>query len=151
MFKISAPARVLSCALALLPGIAGAALGETATSIRSDTARLKASLRVTSAASYTRHELTLPTGTIVHEYVNAGGTVFALRWRGPFKPDLPSLLGSYFDIYASAPRSAGSSRSRLAIDQANLVVRAGGHQRAFVGLAYVPQLMPPGLSATDLK
>lgn len=151
MFKISAPDLALSCALALLPGIASAALGETATSVRSDTARLKASLRVTSAAAYTLHELTLPTGTIVHEYLNSGGTVFAVSWRGPFKPDLPALLGRYFDTYASAPRSAGSSRSRLAIDQGNLVVRAGGHQRAFVGLAYVPQLMPQGLSATDLK
>jgi hypothetical protein len=151
VFKISAPARALSCALALLPGIASATLGETATSVRGDTVRLKASLRVTSAATYTTHELTLPTGTIVREYLSAGGTVFAVSWRGPFKPDLPALLGKYFDTYASAPRSAGSSRSRLAIDQGNLVVRAGGHQRAFVGLAYVPQLMPQGLSATDLK
>jgi hypothetical protein len=151
VFKISTPARALSCALALLPGIASAALGETATSVRGDTVRLKASLRVTSAATYTTHELTLPTGTIVREYLSAGGTVFAVSWRGPFKPDLPALLGRYFDTYASAPRSAGSSRSRLAIDQGNLVVRAGGHQRAFVGLAYVPQLMPQGLSATDLK
>lgn len=151
MFRISAPALAVTCALALLPGIAGAVLGETATSVRADTARLKASLRVTSAATYTTHELTLPTGTIVHEYLNAGGTVFAVSWRGPFKPDLPALLGKYFDTYASAPRSAGSSRSRLAIDQGNLVVRAGGHQRAFVGLAFVPQLMPPGLSVTELN
>ena len=151
MFKISAPALAVTCALALLPGIASAALGETETSVRSDTARLKASLRITSAATYTMHELTLPTGTIVHEYLNAGGMVFAVSWRGPLKPDLPTLLGGYFDTYAAAPRSAGSSRSRLAIDQSDLVVRAGGHQHAFVGLAYVPQLMPPGLNATELQ
>ncbi len=151
MFKKSAPAFAVTCVLALLPGIAGAALGETEASVRSDMARLKASSRITTAASYTMHELTLPTGTIVHEYLDAGGTVFAVSWRGPFKPDLPALLGSYFDTYASAPRSAGSSRSRLAIDQGNLVVRAGGHQRAFTGLAYVPQLLPPGLSVTDLR
>ncbi len=151
MFKISAPALAVTCALALLPGIASAALGETETSVRSDTARLKASLRITSAATYTMHELTLPTGTIVHEYLNTGGMVFAVSWRGPLKPDLPALLGRYFDTYASAPRSAGSSRSRLAIDQSDLVVRAGGHQHAFVGLAYVPELMPQGLSVTELK
>jgi hypothetical protein len=97
------------------------------------------------------HELRLPSGTIVREYLDASGTVFAVTWRGPFKPDLPTLLGRYFDSYASAPRSAGSTRSRLAIDQANLVVRAGGHQRAFVGLAYVPQLLPPGVSVADLQ
>jgi hypothetical protein len=95
--------------------------------------------------------MTLPTLTVVREFVNGTGTVFAVSWRGPFKPDLQALLGRYFATYTDAPRSAGSNRSRLAIDQSNLVVRAGGHQRAFAGLAYVPQLMPVGVRAADLQ
>ena len=149
--KLRAPALSMTCALVLIPGNASATLGEQASSVQNDTLRLKASLRVTATPNYTVHELTLPAGTIVHEFINAAGTVFAVSWRGPMQPDLPSLLGSYFGIYAEAPRGAGSDRSHLAIDQANLVMRAGGHQRGFVGLAYVPQLMPQGLNSTDLR
>lgn len=138
--------------LNLTPSAAYAALGEPEASAYNDTARLKASVRVTAAAQIHRvHELTLPSGTVVREFINAAGVVFAVSWRGPFKPDLPALLGSYFSTYATAARTSGSDRSHLTIDQANLVVSAGGHPRAFMGLAYVPQLMPPGVVAADLQ
>jgi hypothetical protein len=149
--SLHAPAFSMTCALALMPGVASATLGEKETTVQGDAVRLRASLRATPAAAFTVHELTLPTGTIVREFVNAAGTVFAVSWRGPSQPDLQSLLGSYFDTYAKAPRSAGSDRSHLGIDQSNLVVRAGGRQRAFVGLAFVPQLIPQGVSAADLQ
>ena len=77
--------------------------------------------------------------------------MFAVSWRGPFMPDLQALLGSYFTTYANAPRSAGSNRSHLAIDGNQLVMRASGHQRAFVGVAYLPRLLPPGLNAGELQ
>jgi len=143
---------ILVLALIALPVAAHAALGEPAASVPADSARLKASVRVLgTGGAYTVHELTLPTGTIVREFLNGAGTVFAVSWRGPFQPNLPALLGSYFATYANAPRSAGSNRSHLAIDESNLVVRAAGHQRAFVGLAYLPRLLPPGLSASELQ
>lgn len=139
-------------ALVALPVVAQATLGEPAASVPSDSVRLKASVRVMgTGAAYTVHELTLPTGTIVREFLNSAGTVFAVSWRGPFQPDLQPLLGSYFSTYANAPRSAGANRSHLAIDESNLVVRAGGHPRAFVGLAYLPRLLPQGLSASELQ
>ena len=142
----------LVVALIALPLAAHATLGEPAASVPSDSVRLKASVRVLgTGAAYTVHELTLPTGTIVREFLNDAGTVFAVSWRGPFMPDLQALLGSYFTTYAKAPRGAGSNRSHLAIDESNLVVRAGGHQRAFVGLAYVPRLLPPGLNPGALQ
>lgn len=156
--QLRVEAQPLACALAcalvwssLVPGTARAALGENESSIRSDSARLKASVRVTSGATYTTHELTLPTGTVVREFLGANGTVFAVTWHGPFKPDLATLLGSTFSGYTSAPRTAGSTRTRMAIDQSNLVVRASSHARSFRGLAYVPQLLPPGVKTEDLK
>ena len=128
-----------------------AALGDTAVSVSNDSARFKASLRVVGGASYDVHELATPTGTTIREFVAPAGTVFAVAWRGPFKPDLRVLLGSYFNLYASAPRSAGSTRSHLAIDQQTLIVRAGGHMRAFSGLAWVPELVPAGVNPGELQ
>jgi hypothetical protein len=128
-----------------------AALGDTTTSVSSDTVRLKASLRVISGASYSVHELTTAEGTAIREYVTPAGTVFAVAWRGPFKPDLHVLLGAYFNLFVSAPRSTGSTRTQLAIDQPALVMRAGGHMRAFSGVAWVPGLVPAGVSPGELQ
>ncbi|HEX9473632.1 MAG TPA: DUF2844 domain-containing protein [Steroidobacteraceae bacterium] len=128
-----------------------AALGEAVSSVSSDGARLKASLRVIGGAGYDVHELTTPAGTTIREYIAPSGTVFAVAWRGPFKPDLRLLLGGYFDLYASSPRSAGSTRTQLAIDRQALVVRAGGHMRAFSGLAWVPALVPAGVNPGALQ
>lgn len=150
-------ARLASLAALTLPALWGAAppalaaLGDAAVSVSSDTAQLRASLRVVGGASYDVHELTMATGTIIREFVAPSGTVFAVAWRGPFKPDLRVLLGGYFDLYASAPRSAGSTRAQLAIDQPTLIVRAGGHMRGFSGLAWVPTLVPAGVDPGALQ
>ena len=128
-----------------------AALGDLEASVSSDSAKLKASPRVENRPAFTVHELQTPTGTVIREFVAASGVVFAVSWRGPFKPDMNLLLGRYFGAYASAPRSPGSTRSRLMIEQPDLVVHAGGHIRAFAGIAYVPQLLPANVTEGDLQ
>ena len=135
----------------LCPSAGQAALGDTFASVQSDGVRLKATLRVEAAGAYTVHELQLPTGTAVREYLGPAGMVFAVTWRGPFKPDLRQLLGQYFENYSSAPRSAGSTRSRMAIDSATLVMRAAGHMRSHMGLAYAPQWVPAGVNPEALQ
>ncbi len=130
---------------------APAALGEPLASIRADTQRMKAAApRVQAGIGYTLHELQDATGGIIHEYVSPAGVVFAVTWRGPFKPDLQQLLGSRFDTYVNAPRSAGSDRNHLAIDTSGLIVRAGGHQRGFFGSAWAPALVPAGVDPAVL-
>ena len=137
-------------ALAALPA-AHAALGDTATSIQADSLRLKAATRsMLTAAGYSVQTLQLPAGGTVSEYLTPAGTVFAVRWLTPFKPDLSQLLGRYFPTYANAPRSAGSDRNHLAIDATDLVVRAGGRQRSFLGWAWVPALVPAGVDPAAL-
>jgi hypothetical protein len=37
------------------------------------------------------------------------------------------------------------------ISQANLVVHASGHMRAFSGIAYLPQAIPAGVSVGELR
>ena len=128
-----------------------AALGDLEASVSSDSAKLKASPRVESRPSFTIHEMQTPAGTVVREFVAASGVVFAVSWRGPLKPDLTLLLGRYFGAYASAPRSPGATRSRLMIDQPDLIVHAGGRVRAFAGIALVPQLLPANVTEEDLR
>ena len=132
-----------------LPAWAG--LGDLEASVRSDSVKLKASPRVISRPSFTVHEMPMPAGTVIREFVAASGVVFAVSWQGPFKPDMNVLLGRYIGTYARAPRSPGSTRSRLMIEQPNLIVHAGGHMRAFAGIAYVPQLLPANITEGDLR
>ena len=139
------------CAASFMAEPASAALGEDAGVVSGESARLKAGLKVVAGAGYSIHELQTPANTTIREFASPSGVVFAVTWQGPFKPDLRQLFGRYFDIYTRAPRSAGSTRARMAIDLQDLVVRSGGHMRSYSGVAYVPGLMPTGVTAGDLQ
>jgi hypothetical protein len=136
---------------AALAAPAQAALGGRAEAVAPDAAQFHAQARVSIRPAFTVHEFTTPTGTVIREFAAASGEVFAVSWRGPFKPDLRALLGDHYARYASAPRTAGSTRSRLMIDQPDLVVHSGGHMRYYSGLAYLPQQLPAGVSAGQLQ
>jgi hypothetical protein len=144
----------LTACLLLAAGSAGpgwAALGEPEASVSADSGHFRARALVAARPSFTVHELRTPAGTVIREFVALSGTVFAVSWRGPFVPSMSLLLGQNFQRYANAPRSAGSTRSHLLIDQPDLVVHAGGHIRSYTGLAYLPQLLPAGVSAEQLR
>src|SRR5215469_15886800 len=95
-------------ALATLPALA--ALGDNVASVSNDRLHLHAQLKdVKSSVGFTVHEIQAPSGTLVREYVSPNGTVFAVSWTGPAKPDLQQLLGSYFSQYASASSTARHS------------------------------------------
>jgi len=59
-----------------------AALGGDAASVDTDAAKMKGQARATAVAGYTVKEITLPSGTLVREYVSAEGKVFAVTWSG---------------------------------------------------------------------
>jgi hypothetical protein len=126
-----------------------AALGGDVSTIQSDRVRMKgALLRVTSTGAYTLHEMRAASGTTVREFVSPAGTVFGVAWQGPSVPDLRQLLGTYFEPYMQAAQAAQKARSGhgpLVIEQPGFVVERSGHQRAFAGRAYVPQLLPAGV------
>jgi hypothetical protein len=128
-----------------------AALGEDAASIENDRAQMKGQSRLTSVAGYSVHEIQLPSGTIVREYVSPGGKVFAVSWRGPAIPDLQQTLGTYFEQYKAAAGTSRSGHHHLTVRQPGLVAHAGGHMRAWAGQAYVPSLLPPNFSVDDIK
>ncbi|HEY4446136.1 MAG TPA: DUF2844 domain-containing protein [Steroidobacteraceae bacterium] len=134
----------------LCPCIARAALGEPETSVQTDMARMRGSIRVTPQANYKLHEIRLPSGTLVREFAGSDGKVFAVAWNGPTVPNLREIMGQYFDSYLTAAKAPHSGHHHLQIRRSDLVVLAGGHMRAFSGLAYLPQALPSGVSAGDL-
>lgn len=136
---------------ALAPRIAGATLGEPEITVQSDVAQLRASIKNSDErAGYRVHEIQLPGGTLLREFVAPDGNVFAVAWNGPTKPDLRQALGKYFDAMVSAPKPKFADRRHLQIQQGDLVVQGSGHMRAFSGRAYLVSAIPSGVSLGDL-
>jgi len=104
---------------------------------------------VTSQAAYTVHLITLPSGTVVREYVAGNGIVFGVAWEGPTLPDLKATLGEAFDRYVAA--TAMRRTTPLAVSSDALVVFSAGHLRAFAGYAYLPQAVPAGVDASVIQ
>jgi hypothetical protein len=142
---------------ALLVGIASApafaSLGGDASSVATDTAKMKGEAHSAPAGGYTVSQITLPSGTTVKEYVSAEGKVFAVTWKGESMPDLSQTLGTYFAEFKAAANSGlpHASHHNLTVQQSDLVVQTGGHMRAWNGRAYVPSLLPPNFSLGDIK
>jgi hypothetical protein len=133
-----------------------ASLGGDSASVETDRAHMKvkhaARLTPSLTGSYTVHEITLPTGTLVRQYVSQKGVVFAVTWSGPFMPDLRQLLGPHFDtmVTRQAKQNHASHRT-LRQHEADLVVESGGHPRSFVGRAYLPGALPAGVAEKDIQ
>src|SRR6516162_611690 len=130
-----------------------AALGGDVTSVEADRAHLKAgSLEVRQSTTYEVHAIQAPGGTVISEYVSPAGRVFAVAWHGPFMPEMQQILGSYFQQYsASLEAKKPYGRRPLNIQQPGLVVQTGGHMRAYFGRAYLPEMLPAGLKADEIK
>jgi hypothetical protein len=100
------------------------------------------------------HEIILPDGSRIREYVNAAGVVFAVSWRTRLKPDLELLLGKHYAVYAATTRAAtgvAHIERQQSVRLTNLVVRQAGRMNSYGGLAYVPTLVPEGFDADVLR
>lgn len=130
----------------------GAAAGPAAGTAQADNvARAKASARVTSYNGYTVSEVVEPSGTTVREYIGADNVVFAVSWQGPSMPNLQQLLGSYAEQFTAAASEPHQGRRAVAIQSDQLVLRSGGHMRSFAGSAYVPALLPQGVTPDNIR
>jgi hypothetical protein len=132
---------------------AEAFLGGRTDSVSKDHQAFKAVQRSTTALNgYTVEEVVYE-ATSVREFVSPAGIVFAIAWNGYVHPELTQLLGSYWGEYSTlqqrALRKSGSRRQKLATD--NIVVEKWGHMRNLHGRAYVPSLVPEGLSTDEIK
>lgn len=145
---------VFALLMVAVPGRVFAALGGNVASVQVDQGHMQASLRSIRAANYTVHELQSPTGVVVREYVSAAGTVFGVAWQGPWVPDLHQLLGSYFEQYQQAVQTQNNGRAGrrpIHVVLPGLVVIVSGHPRSFTGHAYVPDMLPEGTTAEEIR
>ena len=127
---------------------AWAVLGEPVSSVEMDRVAIAGQLSMNSRQLYTIHEITT-SELVVTEYASRD-TVFAVAWKGRRPPNLVSLLGSYFLEYQEAAAAAAANGSRLRgmtrIQGSHVVVETGGHPGDIRGRAYIPSLIPSGVT-----
>jgi len=129
-----------------------AALGGRAETVDTDRARLHARLNRSNLATAIQNDLTLNDGTVTRQFTNADGVVFAVSWNGPMRPNLRQLFGDYYPRLQSAAAKTARLHARLAFsaNDADFVVRSGGHPGAFWGYAILPGKVPAGFDASRL-
>jgi hypothetical protein len=153
--KLVLRAAILSATMLMFALTSFAGLGEDVSSVQADQAHMQGNLRTTQAQAYTVQEIQAPTGIIVREYVSpTTGKVFGVAWQGPWPPDMRQILGNYFGQYQQALQAQANShagRRPLVIQQPGLILQAGGHMRSFAGRAYIPEMLPQGVSAEVIR
>jgi len=106
----------------------------------------------TAAAIYTVSQSTLDSGTVVREYTDTAGKVFAVSWNGPMLPDLRTLLGDKFStMTSSAAKRPKAGHSQLALEQSDVVIVSNGHMRSFSGQAWIPSALPAGFDTSTIE
>jgi hypothetical protein len=147
--------QVLAACIAVVPGASAlAALGGDTASVAADRIAFAAQLRSTATLQYDVHEIDSGAQT-VREYVTRQGQVFAVTWQGALQPNLRQLLGQYFPRFQSAAAAAhqqspGQHR-QFQLTQPDLVILSSGRLRNFHGIAYLPTLMPAGVTTDQLR
>jgi hypothetical protein len=150
--RLKWPGAILLTLALALPAFAS--LGGDELSVEADRTQMKATTQVTKADGYSVHEIKVPNGTTIREYVSSEGRVFGVAWNGPFIPNMQQLLGTYFQQYTAgvqAHHEAGPGRRPLHIQQPGFVLVNTGHMRSFYGRAYDPNLLPQGISASTIR
>ena len=155
-------ALVVAAFTVLLPLCSWATLGDNSGSVLTDQARMKGTLRSVDNRTYVLHEITMESGAKVREYVSPAGAVFGVAWEGQFPPDFKQLLGPYYEQVQQALAQQGSAqqsgdqptrrrRGPVTIETPSIVFLQSGHMRSFHGQAYIPQLVPQGVQASDIR
>jgi len=139
----------LLCFAATTP--AHASLGAQQASIAADVTHFRAQLKATAASNYTVSELDGDGGRVTREFTNGTGTVFAVAWSGPVRPDLSQLFGIYFARFQADSHVRVRIRRPLRSDDIDFVVRSGGHPGKVWGFAVLPDQVPQGFQMETLQ
>jgi len=147
---------VMLCMAMGMGSMAHAYLGGDSSGIETDRMVMKAAHAVqktaSPAGSYTVHEITLPSGTLVRQYASPAGLVFAVSWKGPFMPDLQQILGAHFQTLVALQKQQSLAGHRsISHHAADLVIESGGRPRSFTGRAYLPGSLPAGVAGQDIR
>lgn len=131
---------------------AQAGLGERAESVAADRSALGArSLGAAARPGYAIERMASAANE-VREFVSPTGVVFGVAWDGISHPDLSKVLASYApEVRQATARPGATGRRRRVVRTANVVVETWGHMRSLHGRAWVPALVPPGVSADAIR
>jgi hypothetical protein len=143
---------------ALTPFVAYAALG-AAPVTRTHAVAAQRSLLQTSVtgsasaatASYTVREAKDADSVTIREYVLPTNVVFAVTWRGPVRPDMRELLGSYFLNFANPGEGRTHGIGPMVQHNSAFHIESAGHTGYFFGKAYVPRLVPANVRTESLQ
>jgi hypothetical protein len=91
--------------------------------------------------------------TTINEYATSAGRIVGYAWEGPTMPDLHALLGQYADSYraGAAASAADGNLHGSRVMRPDVIVESGGPMRGYVGRAWLPSALPPGVTADDLQ
>lgn len=89
----------------------------------------------------------------LREYISPTGVIFAIAWNGLTHPDLTPLLGAYATEYDESLRHASRKpgRRHLRVETNRIVVEKWGQMRNLQGRAYVPALIPDGVTVDKIR
>ena len=137
--------------LILATSASHATLGGAVTPITGVSTQQKVNRQVNQQSNYQVHELSID-GTVVREYVNGTGTVFAVVWQGQFAPNLYQLLGdTAFQRLGAAGRAAHAGHRQLQVQDTDLVIQSINRARSSSGRAYLPALIPAGVGLDTIQ
>ncbi|WP_027210123.1 DUF2844 domain-containing protein [Burkholderia sp. WSM2232] len=101
-------------------------------------------------APYSVRESVDSNGVTVREYVLPSNVVFAVAWAGPVRPNMRTLLGSYFGNYVAAGQSGVHGSGPLVEGNGEFRIESTGRLGNFSGMAWLPRLVPAGVRPGDL-
>ncbi len=133
--------------------LAMATLGKSAGSVAPDKKAFSAVQRKSIRhKGYTIQEFESK-ANLVREYVSSSGVIFAFAWGGLSHPDLTSLLGSCADEYRQdLPKGSRELGGRdLQLTANRVIVEKWGRVMSVQGRAYVPALVPSGVSVDEIR
>jgi hypothetical protein len=133
----------------LLPLASYAVLGGAPGADSSTPKGVRSMLQNTTA--YSVHTSVDADGVTMREYTLPSNVVFAVTWQGPVRPDMSVLLGSYFQRFVSAGEARPHGTGPMIERSGDLVIQSAGRPGNLFGKAYVPRLVPAGVSVDDLQ
>ena len=137
---------IAAATLVSLPAFA--TLGGNSASVTADQTALQATMITSAKEGYTDYALTLPSGIIVHEFVNSANQVFEVTWNGiGMRPDMKQILGSYFTQLTPHEDEKLPTSRHFSRVGAKVEIHSEAHNRVFTGTAHIASMMPSSLSA----
>ena len=140
--------------VAVTPRVSSAALGEHESSAEHDRRHFHGfRQQVNESGSYTLNIISTE-ANVIREYSNSKGTIFAVTWRGFSHPDLTTLLGAHWTEFNSQHELNSNRHPQgkriLKMNTSTIKYEEGGRMGSVYGRAYVPSLVPDGVSPEEL-